>query len=474
MSERSFFLLIGGELTAGATAQSMYCPWDGQWIGMAPVAGEEEALRALEKADTASRVLAELPLYQRAELLMNTARRVEEKAESLAQLIALEAAKPLFLARTEVQRAIFGFRTAAEECLRPEAEWIRLDRTPQGTGMEALLKRFPRGVVLAISPFNFPLNLAVHKIAPALAAGCPVIAKPASATPLTLLALGQEMADLGWPEGSISILNMPGRLAEKMAGDPRVAVVSFTGSDAVGWRLKELFPRKHFTLELGGNAAAYIAESANLEEALRQCLPAAFNYSGQVCIHLQRLYVHSRHFETVSQAFVQYASALQPERPDTEDCRFSCMISEAEARRVESWVNEAREEGVRLLTPLRRESAVMFPTVLTGSRKGHKVRDEEVFGPVVCVEPVQDFEEALGQIQDSRFGLQASLFTDSLSEMNAFFRTVRAGNLLVNRAPGFRLDHMPFGGLKDSGTGLEGIRYAMRSFSEERLCIKPF
>jgi glyceraldehyde-3-phosphate dehydrogenase (NADP+) len=474
MSSKKFFLWVGGHPQKGPRTEKITCPFDGRFVGEAPVAGVAELEKALEGAFRARSSLAAMPLYQRSEKLERVASSLEKRFGEFARLIALEAAKPLKLAEVEVRRAIFGFRTAAQECLRLQGEWIRLDWAPAGERLEGILKPFPRGVVLAVSPFNFPLNLAVHKIAPALAAGCPVVAKPASRTPLSLLMLGEVLAEADWPEGSFSILNMPGSLAERAASDDRVAVVSFTGSDTVGWRLKEKLPRKHVTLELGGNAAAYISATAQVEEALQHCLTSAFNYSGQICIHLQRLYVHHEHYEHVLEAFIHYAKALLPEAPDHETCRFSSMISSEEAARVEAWVNEALVGGAKAHTEIRREKGVMLPVVLSETFRGMKVRDQEVFGPVVCVERVKTFEEALFQLNDSRYGLQASIFTDSQKEINAFFETVEAGNLLVNRAPGFRVDHMPYGGIKDSGWGWEGIRYALRHYCEERFCIKPF
>lgn len=469
-----FYLIVAGSLETTDACTEILCPYDGRLVGRAPVADTHHVERALQMAEESFPVFSEWPLYRRATLLEKTAQLLEKEEHIFARLIALEAAKPYPLAITEVRRAVLSLRTAAAESLRPHAEWMRLDWNAVGENMEGILHRFPRGIVLAISPFNFPLNLAVHKIAPALAVGCPVIAKPASATPLTLLHFGRLMVDAGWPPGTFSILNMPSSLAEHCAGDPRVAVISFTGSDTVGWQLKEKFPRKQVILELGGNAGAFISSSADVEEAIRHCLPSAFNYCGQVCIHLQRLFVAREHFSKVAEAFVEYASPLTPTPPDQPDCPYSCMISETEAIRVETWVQEALEQGAKALTPVHRKGAHLSPVVLTGTQKGMKVTDEEVFGPVVCLEPVDSFPEGIQRLNDSRFGLQAALFTNDLKQMNVFFRQVRAGNLLVNRAPGFRVDPMPYGGVKQSGWGLEGIRFAMRSFTEERFCIKPF
>lgn len=474
MSSDTFNLWIGGRSKQGRRYEPIQCPFDGRLAGEAPIASEADVEEALDTACKARSAQGSLPLYLRSEKLEKTAAGLERRFSEFARLIALEAAKPLNLAEAEVRRAIFGFRIAAQECLRPKGEWLRLDWAPAGERLEGLLKPFPRGVVLSVSPFNFPLNLAVHKIAPALGAGCPVIAKPASATPLTLLKLGEVLAEADWPAGSFSILNIPGRLAGQTAADPRIAVVSFTGSDAVGWALKEKLPRKHVTLELGGNAAAYIAASADVNGALGYCLPAAFNYSGQVCIHLQRLYVHKDHFEKVLEAVKQYAQNLKAESPDEVHCRFSSMINTEEAARVENWVLEAMHQGASAHSPVCRDKAVMNPVILSGTEKGMRVRDEEVFGPVICVERVSSFEEAIEHLNDTRYGLQASLFTDSQNEINTFFEKVQAGNLLVNRAPGFRVDHMPYGGLKDSGWGREGIRYTMDAYSEKRFCVKPF
>ena len=442
-----YCLWVGGRFISDVPKNPVLNPFNGDLVGWAPYANGKHLRIALEAAISVKNLLGTMPLYERSAKLEAVSHKILEKKEIYARIIASEAAKPLHLARLEVQRAAFVFKIAAQECLRPKNLWVPLEWNENGKRMEGMLRNYPAGLVLAISPFNFPLNLAVHKIAPALAAGCPIIAKPASKTPLTLLELAKDLAECDWPKGSISILNTSGDNIFKFAKERDIAVVSFTGSANVGWRLKENLTRKKVFLELGGNAAAIISESADLSQAMFYCWPSCFNYSGQICIHLQRLYVHKTHYKFILDELIHYAKTLIPSHPLEEDTRFSSMISDEEAQRVHQWILDAKNGGAILHTPLRRERALMWPCILSKTSKGMKVLDEEVFGPVVCVEVFEDFHEILQRVNDTSYGLQAALFSNNLSEVNQFFETVRAGNLIVNRSPGFRIDHMPYGGL---------------------------
>jgi glyceraldehyde-3-phosphate dehydrogenase (NADP+) len=372
-----------------------------------------------------------------------------------------------------VDRAEDTFRIAVQECLRAPGEYLRLDRTPAAEGKEGWVKYFPAGIVAGISPFNFPINLVAHKIAPALAAGCPIILKPSSSTPMTALMLAGIAAEAGLPAGALSVLPMRRKEGDILVEDPRIAVLSFTGSPEVGWKMKARAGKKKVILELGGNAGVIVSESADIPLAVDKCVSGSFAYSGQVCIHTQRIYVHESRFEAFSQAFLEGTRKLRYGSPLEMDTDVSVMIDEDNAERVESWVAEAVQQGAKILCGGKRKGAFMEPTVITDTRPRMKVCALEVFGPVVVLEKFSDFDAALEALNDSRYGLQAGVFTQNIEEMDKAFNKLEVGGVILNDAPTFRVDHMPYGGLKDSGLGREGVRYAMMEMLEPRILVKP-
>ncbi len=448
-------------------------PYSNEVVGTIDLAPWEDVDGVLQIAYDSGKFVGSSPVHRRKSALNSIANGVLGRRDEFAKMIARESGKPMIYALGEVDRAIQSFRVACEECGRIEHELTDLDWTKAGEGKEGLVRYYPRGVVVGISPFNFPLNLVAHKVAPAIAAGCPIILKPALNTPLTAVMLAELIAEIDLPEGAFQLVLCENEVAEKLAIDDRTAMLSFTGSDRVGWHLKSVVKKQKVALELGGNAAMIITQSADPETILAKCMVGAFAYSGQVCIHAQRFYVHSDHYDYFLGEMKSRSEALVLGDPTENETQFSSLIDERSAERVEGWINEALEAGANLVTGGAREGSNVQPTILTNTTADMKVQSEEVFGPVVCIEPYDDFETALNKVNDSRFGLQASVFTDSIEEMNKAFDALAVGGVIINDSPTFRVDHMPYGGIKDSGFGREGIKYAMREMLEPKILVKP-
>ena len=436
------------------------------------LASEVHLELAIEAALRVERSMAHLPSFQRYEILMHIAQLLKTEREPLAKVLSLEACKPMRLALGEVDRAIQTFIVAAEEAKRLPMEYLSVDWTPAGAGKEALVKYFPIGLVAGISPFNFPLNLAVHKIAPAIAAGCPIILKPSTSTPLSTLALARIIDQTSLPKGAVSILPMDRVTGNLLVTDQRFKLLTFTGSPEVGWGMKSAAGKKKVVLELGGNAGVIITPSANQEKAIEKCVAGAFAYAGQVCIHTQRIYVHESIFQNFAARFVARTHLLKQGAADALDTDISAMIDENNARRVESWVQEAVAQGAKLLCGGSRTDAFFQPTVMTATHHSMKVNSCEIFGPVVVIEPYADFAQAVEELNNSQFGLQAGVFTDSISEMDYAFNELEVGGVMINDVPTFRMDHTPYGGVKDSGIGREGVKYAILDMMEARLLVK--
>jgi acyl-CoA reductase-like NAD-dependent aldehyde dehydrogenase len=466
------FLLCGKEWTDGE-ALEVRSPWDQGLVGRVTVATRADARQAVNHAVASIRRTRALPRWKRREILEDIAAALIEQKERFAKLIVAEAGKPLRLARTEVDRAVLTFKTAAEEAARLGGETIPLDLTEGNENRWGLIQRFPVGPVLAITPFNFPLNLVAHKAAPAIAAGCPIILKPAPQTPFTALALGEVILKAGWPEEALAVLPLSNAdtawLAEK---EDRIKLVSFTGSAKVGWELKAHSSRKRVLLELGGNAALIIhSDWRDLDDAALRTAHAAFGYAGQSCISVQRVFVEKTIFQTFLWKLVECAAKLVAGDPSHEDTDVGPIIRLPEAERVEAWVKEAVEGGARLIAGSERNGSVMTPAILTGTKPGMKLRDEEVFGPVVMVEPYVDFEDALAAVNHSRYGLQTGLLTRDAGRILTAYRELEVGALIVGDTPAWRLDPMPYGGVKDSGLGREGIRSAIEEMTEPRMLV---
>jgi len=466
-------IYLAGEWVKTDVEVPVCSSWDQKNCGKTWLAGLNELEEAVAAAKMASPELKAMPSWKKYTLLMKMADLLQGNRRKMGKIIAAEASKPMKYALGEVDRAIQVFVVAAEESRRLQGEYIKIDWTAAGEGKEALIKWFPAGIVAGISPFNFPLNLSVHKIAPALAAGCPIILKPSRSTPLSVLFMAELFDGLDWPKGALSVLPMDRESGNRLVTHPDIAVLTFTGSPEVGWKMKSESGKKKVVLELGGNAGVIVDKDADLDIAVAKCLGGAFAYSGQVCIHAQRLYVHEAIFNEFSQKFVEKTKALKIGDPSDETTDITAMIDEQNAVRVEEWVNEAVEGGAKVLCGGKREGALYYPTILAETHKEMKVCSLEVFGPVVTLEPFSDFNEAINWINDSRYGLQAGVFTNSIKNMNLAFDQIHAGGVIINDVPTFRVDHMPYGGIKDSGLGREGVKYAMMDYMEMKVLVKP-
>ncbi|MDO9510296.1 MAG: aldehyde dehydrogenase family protein [Bacteroidales bacterium] len=464
---------LAGTFTSEGKTLEVHNPFDGTLVGTAYQVTEIQLNEAIEAARAIRYDLQEMPSWKKYEILMAIASRLNNEKEFFARLIASESGKPIKSAFAETERAIQTFRIAAEESRRLPSEYLSLDWARSTETKEGLVKYFPAGIVAGISPFNFPLNLAVHKIAPAIAAGCPIILKPSSLTPLSTLYLAKIIHECDLPAGALSVLPMDRPSGNLLVTDERIKVLSFTGSPEVGWMMKNQAGKKKVVLELGGNAGLIVSQPTDMDDVVKKCVNSAFSYSGQVCIHTQRIFVLSHHFEHFISRFVEEVSALKSGNPLDDATDISVMIDIENAKRVESWIQESVIEGGRLLIGGKRHNSYVEPTVITNTHPDHKVCSEEVFGPVVVIEPIGSLDEGIRRINESRFGLQAGLFTDSLQEINTAFKRIEVGGLIINDVPSYRVDHMPYGGVKDSGFGREGVKYAMYDMLEARILVKP-
>jgi len=463
---------IGGDFRALSNTFEVKNPFNSDLIANCSLAGTEELEEAITLAQKVEEEMANMPSHKRSSILSGIAQGLTEQRTELATLLAQEAAKPLKYALGEVDRAIQTYRIASEECKRLPFEYIQLDWTPAGEGKEGLVKYFPVGLVSAISPFNFPLNLTSHKIAPAIAAGCPIILKPARSTPLSAIELAKIAYAAGLPKGALSVLPMDRVAGNQLVTDNRFSLLTFTGSPQVGWKMKEMAGKKKVVLELGGNAGVIITESANIKKAAAKCVVGAFFYSGQVCIHTQRIYVHNSIFEEFSNAFVSSTEKLKIGDPLNADTDISSMIDDANTKRIEEWITEAISTGARLIAGGRVENGIYLPTILTNTKPNMRVCSNEVFGPVVTIEPYENYSKAIDEVNNSAFGLQAGVFTNKLSEEQEAFSRLKVGGVIINDTPTFRVDHMPYGGVKDSGLGREGVKYAIHDMLEPRILVR--
>jgi acyl-CoA reductase-like NAD-dependent aldehyde dehydrogenase len=467
-----FELFCAGKFISTSQNHQVVNPYDSNQVVSTFLAGDAELEIAINAADKVKEELAAMPSFHKYAILKQISDELFSLRQQFAELITFESGKPIRYALAEVDRSIQTFIVAAEECKRLPKEYMSIDWTPAGNGKEGFVKYFPVGIVAGISPFNFPLNLAVHKIAPAIAAGCPIILKPSSLTPLSTLMLAQIISRTQLTEGAISILPMDRQTGNKLVTDERISLLSFTGSPEVGWKMKREAGNKKIVLELGGNAGVIISKGTDLEMAASKCVAGGFAYAGQVCIHTQRIYIIKELFNSFVKLFVDKVKILKSGDPFNPETDFAVMIDEANSIRVEEWVNEALENGATLLAGGKRDKSFMPPTVLTGTNENMKVCSNEVFGPVVVLEPVDTFSQAVSRVNEGRFGLQAGVFTDSISEMNEAFNKLQVGGVIINDVPTFRVDHMPYGGVKDSGSGREGVKYAILDMMEPRLLIK--
>ena len=443
----------------------------GELAGSTFNASDAQYEEAVQAAVRAFEVTRRLPAYERGRALREISSGIKGRREEIGRLIALESGKPVRDALVEVDRAVLTFRLAAEEAERIVGETIPLDLMASSRGRMGITRRFPLGPVAGISPFNFPLNLAAHKLAPAIAAGCSIVLKPPSKDPLTMLTVAEIVADAGLPEGAVSILPMTRAQGDRMIADDRFKLVTFTGSPAVGWRLKERAGKKRVVLELGGNAGSIVDATADLDWAVKRNVVGAFSYSGQVCISVQRLYVHESVWDAFLGRFVDGARSLKAGDPLDPETQIGPMVDEAAANRTERWVREAVDAGAKVLLGGRADGTFFPPTILTDVPLDAQVCSKEVFAPVVVAFPFRDFDEAIRGVNDSLYGLQTGVFTNDLGHAWRAFEELEVGGVIVNDVPTYRIDHMPYGGAKDSGLGREGLRWAIEDMTEMRIMV---
>jgi glyceraldehyde-3-phosphate dehydrogenase (NADP+) len=470
MADEYPYLIDGQWKTAGVPVE-IHSPFNGEVVGLTYQAGAAEVETAIQAAKRAFAATLRWPTFRRAEILEKTVRALRDQREALARLIALEAGKPIKYARAEADRAAATFTDALEEAKRIRGEWLPLDLEAGSPGRQALVRRFPLGPIAAITPFNFPLNLVGHKVAPALACGNSLVAKPAPQAPLSALTLARFIAEAGAPPGLLNVFSCSLETAQPLVTDPRLRLLSFTGSAAVGWALKQQAGKKRVVLELGGNAAVAVHSDADLAFAAQRCVFGGFAYAGQICISVQRIYVHRPVLDTFTAKFLTLVEQLEVGDPLEETTDLGPMVSLREAERAEGWVREAVAAGARLLFGGERSGALMQPTVLTGTHPGMKVCAQEVFAPVVVLEPYDHLAQAMALINDSPYGLQAGLFTRDVQAAFAAFDELEVGGLILNDVPTYRADPMPYGGVKDSGLGREGVRYAIEEMTERKVMV---
>jgi len=432
------------------------------------MAGPDAINEAISAAVDASDAMAAMPAYERQAVLNHCVERFTERQDELAHALCIEAGKPIKDSRGEVARLIDTFRIASEESVRINGEVQNLEISPRAKGYRGMWKRVPIGPCSFISPFNFPLNLAAHKVAPAIAVGCPFVLKPASLTPIGALVIGEVLAETDLPKGAFSILPCKRDGAELFTTDDRLKLLSFTGSPGVGWMLKAQAGKKKVILELGGNAACVVDSDADLEDAVERIIIGAFYQSGQSCIGVQRIIVHESIYEEFRSKLVAAAGKLKSGDPKDEETFIGPMISEKEARRLDGWIAEARDKGARILCGGRREGAMLEATLLEDVPDDVKICREEAFGPVAVLSRFSDFGEALDRVNDSDFGLQAGIFTRDLYKALDAWDRLDVGGVVVGDVPSWRVDNMPYGGVKDSGLGREGVKFAMEDMSEIR------
>ena len=439
--------------------------------GATYTATEAQYEEAVEAAVAAFEVTRVLPAYERGRILREISAGVKARREELGRLIATEAGKPIRDALVEVDRATLTFRLGAEEAERITGELIPLDLMPASKDRIGITRRFPIGPIAGISPFNFPLNLAAHKIAPAIASGNPIVLKPPSKDPLTMLAVAEIIEATGAPAGSVSILPMTRELGDRMVADERFKLLTFTGSPSVGWRMKERAGKKKVVLELGGNAGVIIDRTADLDWAVKRCLVGAFSYAGQVCISVQRMVIHEDVWATFMDRFVAGAAALKLGDPLDPATDLGPMVDGTAAGRTQRWVDEAVAMGGKLLLGGQADGTYFHPTVLTDVPLSAQVCSNEAFAPLVVAFPFQDFGEAIARVNESTFGLQTGVFTNDLAGAWRAFAELEVGGVIVNDVPTYRIDHMPYGGVKDSGLGREGLRWAIEDMTEIRILV---
>ncbi|UFJ43110.1 aldehyde dehydrogenase family protein [Brevibacillus humidisoli] len=465
-------LFIGGEWVEGREYSQLSAPHSGEVIAEIPQADQADIDRAISAAQEAHTTMRNTPAHQRATLLASISNLIAERSEEAARLIALEAGKPIRTARGEVARTVQTYRFAAEEAKRIQGETLPLDAAPGGEGRVAYTVREPLGVVAAITPFNFPMNLVAHKVGPALAAGNTVVLKPASQTPLSAYLLAEIAQEAGLPAGALNVVTGSGRvIGDALVTDPRIKAITFTGSPQVGIGIRNRAGLKRVTLELGSNSAVIVDRDVDLGEVVPRCVFGAFSYSGQVCISVQRIYVAAAMFESFVDAFLTETRKLRGGDPLAEETDYAAMIHPGETERTVEWIREAEQKGARILCGGSVEGRVLPPTVLTNVPADARISCQEVFGPVVMINKVESVEEGIRHVNNSNYGLQAGVYTNDVRTALDAAEQLHVGGVMINDIPTFRVDHMPYGGVKESGFGREGIKYAIEELTELKLVV---
>jgi acyl-CoA reductase-like NAD-dependent aldehyde dehydrogenase len=463
-------LWIGGEYRSASSYKELKNPFNLEILAHIGMANQEDVLTAIKEAEEAKEIMEEMPAFERAEILEKVAQYLKDEREECARLIAQEAAKPLKAAKSEVDRTIMTYTFAAHEARRIHGETVPMDAAPGGQGRLAFTIREPLGIIAAITPFNFPMNLVAHKVGPAIAAGNSVVLKPASQTPLSAYKIADYFHRAGLPAGALNVITGSGRkIGDVLMKDDRIKMITFTGSPEVGRYIRENSGLKRVTLELGSNSALIVDDGVQLEKIIPRIVNGAFAYQGQVCISIQRIYVHEKVFEAFVEKFVRETQKLKTGNPLEEDSDLSAMITRGDVQRTKDWVDEAISNGAELKAGGSFEEGIFQPTVLINVASSEKVSCEEVFAPVVHINSFRLFDEAINLVNDSKYGLQAGIFTNDIHKALQAAKKLHVGGVMINEIPTFRVDQMPYGGVKMSGMGREGIKYAVEEMTELKL-----
>lgn len=470
-SVKDYPLYVAGEWQTSDTSLEIRSPYSNELVGTTYQASREQLEQAIVGAERAFEVLRVMPTYERVALLEAMAAGLKARRDEVARTISLEAGKPIRDAEVETDRGVFTLITAAEEAKRMEGEVIALDLIPSSKGRNAIVRRFPIGPVAGISPFNFPLNLALHKVAPAIAAGCSIVLKPPTRDPLTMMIFAEIIDAAGVPKGAVSIMPMDREVGDALVEDPRFKLLSFTGSPDVGWAMKNRAGMKKVVLELGGNAGVIVDKDSDLDYAVSRIKVGAFAYSGQVCISVQRVFVHEDVYEEFKEKLVSAVATIKLGDPLDRTTDIGPMIDRKSLLRTKHWVDQASLEGAAILTGGDVQDGFFQPTVIENADPTSFVCSREAFAPLVTIAPFSSFGEAIRRVNDSEFGLQAGVFTNSLEKTLVAFENIDAGGVVINDIPTYRIDHMPYGGVKASGLGREGLKYAIEDMTEPRLMV---
>lgn len=465
-------LLINGEWLETERCSPLRSPYSGEVIAEVPMATAEDVEQAIAAAEQAKKVMAKMPAFERANILETLAKKLEERMDEAAKIIAMESAKPFTTAKGEVVRTIETYKFAAEEAKRIHGETIPLDAAQGGVNRLGYTVREPIGIIGAITPFNFPMNLVAHKLGPAIATGNTIVLKPASQTPLSAFFIAELLQEAGLPKGALNVVTGAGRVVgDKLVTDPRVSMITFTGSPGVGIGIRNKAGLKRVTLELGSNAAVIIDKNVDIDKIISRCVTGAFSNQGQVCISLQRIYAHEDIYDSFVEKFVDATKELTLGDPLDPKTDISALISPDDVERTLLWIDEAKQSGAAIATGGMAEGNIVHPTVILHADRQLRVSCQEVFAPIVLINKVQSVDEAISLVNDSNYGLQAGIYTNDVHTALDAAEELHVGGVLINDIPTFRVDNMPYGGVKESGTGREGLKYAVEEMTEMKLVV---